>query len=73
MIKEKRLALHYTQEKMAALLEISTRQYQRIDKEEDIPRRDILKKLITILNMNDEELGRYIRNMIEQTKKESSK
>lgn len=49
MIKEKRLAKKYTQEKMSELLGISLRQYVRIDKEEDLPRRDILGKLISIL------------------------
>ena len=37
MIKEKRKAKKYTQEKMAELLGISLRQYARIDKEEDLP------------------------------------
>lgn len=46
MIKEKRKSKNYTQEQMANLLGISLRQYVRIDKEEDLPRRDILKKLI---------------------------
>ncbi len=45
MIKEKRKEKHYTQEQMANLLGISLRQYVRIDQEEDLPRRDVLKKL----------------------------
>lgn len=63
MIKEKRKAKNYTQEKMSEILGISLRQYVRIDNEEDLPRRDVLKNLIVELELNNEELGEYIRNM----------
>lgn len=66
MIKEKRKLLGYTQEKMANILDISLRQYVRIDTEEDLPRRDILKALITILNLSNEEIGIYIRTMTDK-------
>jgi len=66
MIKEKRKKIGYTQEKMAEILEISLRQYIRIDKEEDMPRRDILKKIIKIFKLTNEEIGIYIRNLIEK-------
>lgn len=65
-IKEKRKEKNYTQEKMAEILDISLRQYVRIDNEEDIPRRDILKKLIMLLDMTNEEIGGYIRKIIEK-------
>lgn len=64
LIKEKRKLLGYTQEKMAEILKISLRQYVRIDTEEDLPRRDILKELIRILNLSNEEIGIYIRTMV---------
>lgn len=67
MIKEKRKAKKYTQEQMANLLGISLRQYVRIDKEEDLPRRDILKKLILELDLTDNEIGKYIRNITKNT------
>ncbi len=70
MIKEKRKERNYTQEKMAEILDISLRQYVRIDNEEDIPRRDILKKLIIILDMSNEELGQYIRKIVSTNEKE---
>ena len=57
MIKEKRKIMGYTQEKMANLLEISLRQYIRIDQESCLPRTDILKKLIDLLQLSDQELG----------------
>ena len=66
MIKEKRLAKKYTQEKMATILGISLRQYVRIDNEEDLSRRDVLKSLIRELELTDEELGKYIREMTEK-------
>ncbi len=64
MIKEKRKFKNYTQENMAELLNISLRQYVRIDKEEDLPRRDVLKNLITMLDLTDEEIGEYIRGIV---------
>lgn len=48
---------------MAELLNISIRQYVRIDKEEDLPRRDVLKNIINILELTDEEIGAYIRSI----------
>ena len=53
----------FLQEKMSQLLGISLRQYIRIDNEEDLPRRDVLKSLIYELNLTDEEIGIYIRKM----------
>lgn len=67
MIKEKRISKKYTQEKMAEILGISLRQYVRIDHEEDLPRRDILKKLIGELELSDSELGQYIREISNKT------
>ena len=66
MIKEKRKLKNYTQEKMAQILGVSLRQYVRIDNEEDLPRRDILKALINELDLTDEEIGAYIRKMTEK-------
>lgn len=63
MIKEKRKAKKYTQEKMSEILGISLRQYIRIDNEEDLPRRDVLKNLILELELTNEEIGEYIRSM----------
>lgn len=63
MIKEKRLKKSYTQEKMSQILGISLRQYVRIDNEEDLPRRDVLRNLIIELDLTNEEIGEYIRKM----------
>ena len=67
MIKEKRKSKKYTQEQMSKLLGISLRQYVRIDNEEDLPRRDILKNLITELELTNEEIGKYIRKMTQNS------
>ena len=64
MIKEKRELLHLTQEQMSKKLGISLRQYVRIDNEKAFPRRDILKKLIIELDLTNEEIGLYIKNLI---------
>lgn len=63
MIKEKRKSKRYTQEKMSQILGISLRQYVRIDNEEDLPRRDVLRNLILELDLTNEEIGEYIRKM----------
>lgn len=67
MIKEKRKTLGLTQEQAAEKLNISLRQYVRIDKEEDLPRRDILNKLIELFNLSDDEIGKYIRSITQKT------
>lgn len=67
MIKEKRKSKNYTQEKMSQLLGISLRQYVRIDNEEDLPRRDILRNLIIELDLTNEEIGKYIRKMTQNS------
>ncbi len=63
MIKEKRKEKNYTQEQMSQILGISLRQYIRIDNEEDLPRRDVLKNLIIQLDLTNEEIGTYIKKM----------
>ena len=65
MIKEKRKIKNYTQEDMSRRLGISLRQYVRIDNEQDLPRRDVLKNLIKELELTNEEIGEYIRKMTE--------
>ena len=67
MIKEKRKSKKYTQEQMSKLLGISLRQYVRIDNEEDLPRRDILRNLIIELELTNEEIGEYIRKMTQNS------
>ena len=63
MIKEKRKSMNLTQEQMTEKIGISLRQYVRIDNEEDLPRRDVLHDLIEKLELSNEEIGKYIRDI----------
>lgn len=60
MIKENRLKRNYTQEQLAEILGISTRQLQRIEKNEEETRIKTLKKIISILKIPNEEIIEYI-------------
>ena len=62
-IKFLRKAKNYTQEQMANILNISLRQYVRIDKEQALPRKDVLNRLINELELTNEEIGEYIRKI----------
>ena len=64
MIMEKRKQFGYTQEKMADILDISLRQYVRIDKEVCLPRTEILDKLISMFHLSNEEIGIYIKTVL---------
>ncbi len=66
MIKEKRKEKNYTQEQMADFLNISVRQYVRIDHQEDFPRKDVLKKLVNILELSTEEIGIYVEEILKK-------
>ena len=63
MIQEKRKLMNLTQEQMSKRLDISLRQYVRIDNEQSLSRKDILKKLISELDLSNEEIGQYIREI----------
>lgn len=63
MIQEYRKNNKYTQEQMAEKLKISLRQYQRIDKEEFMPRKYTLLKIFEILNIPIHEQKEYIYSM----------
>ena len=73
MIKEKRNQFGYTQEEMAGILEISLRQYVRIDKETCLPRSDILDKLISIFHLSNEEIGIYVKTVLYKKIKKKKK
>lgn len=62
MIKENRIKCGYTQEQLSELVNISTRQLQRIEKDENGTKIQTLKKIIKILNIPDEEILNYLKN-----------
>ena len=61
MIKEYRIKKGYTQEELSEILEISWRQLQRIEKDEEKTKISTLKKVIKILQIPDEEIIKFIR------------
>ena len=61
MIKEIREKRNYTQEKLAEMLEISPRQLQRIEKDEEKTKITTLKKIISTLKIPDEEVLKYMK------------
>ena len=61
MIKENRIKKNYTQEELAEILNISTRQLQRIEKDEDKTKIGTMRKIIKILEIPDKEIVKYIK------------
>lgn len=61
MIKKYRILRNYTQEELAEILEISTRQLQRLENDESNPRINTLKKIIKILKIEDKDIIEYIK------------
>lgn len=62
MIKEYRIKNNYTQEELAEIINISPRQLQRIEKDENKTKIETIKKIIQVLNIPDEEILKYIKN-----------
>lgn len=60
MIKENRRKMGYSQEQLAEILGISTRQLQRIEKSEDETRIKTLKNIIKVLKIPNDEILEYI-------------
>ena len=61
MIKEYRIKNNYTQEQLAEIINISPRQLQRIEKDEDKTKIETIRKNIRVLNIPDEEILKYIK------------
>jgi transcriptional regulator with XRE-family HTH domain len=62
MIKEYRIKNNYTQEELAEIINISPRQLQRIEKDENKTKIETIKKIIKVLNIPDEEILKYIKS-----------
>lgn len=69
MIKEYRKKQGFTQKKMAKILDISERQYQRIDREISFPRKETLEKIFEILKIDEETQKNYIYEMWKKGRK----
>lgn len=61
MIKENRIKKNYTQEELAEIIDITPRQLQRIEKNEDKTRIETLRKIIKVLQIPDKEILDYIK------------
>lgn len=61
MIKENRIKKGYTQEQLAELIDISWRQLQRIEKNENNTKISTLKKIIQILNIPDDDILKFLK------------
>ena len=61
MIKENRLKKNLTQEQLAEKVDISWRQLQRIEKNEEETRVQTLKKIIKALDIPNDEVILYLK------------
>ncbi len=63
MIKENRIKKGYTQEQLAEILDISWRQLQRIEKNENNTKITTLKRIIKVLDIPDAELIEFLKEL----------
>ena len=61
IIKENRLKKNLTQEELAEMIDISWRQLQRIEKNEDETRVQTLKKIVKALDIPNDEVIKYLK------------
>lgn len=61
MIRENRILRKYTQEQLAEILDISPRQLQRIEKNENSTRIVTLKRIIKELDIPDNEILEFMK------------
>ena len=61
MIKENRLKKKLTQEELAEMIDISWRQLQRIEKNEEETRLQTLKKIVKALDIPNHEVIQYLK------------
>lgn len=61
MIKENRIKQKMTQEELAEKINISPRQLQRIERNEEKTKIETLKKIIKVLNIPDDQILKYIK------------
>ncbi len=63
MIRQYRLASNLSQEELAEEIGISLRQLQRLEHHEENTRISTFKKIVNALNIADEEIIKFIRNV----------
>ncbi len=62
MIKKYRVEKGYTQEQLAEIINISTRQLQRIEENEEKTKISTLKKIIKVLQIQDKDIIKFLKN-----------
>lgn len=62
IIRNYRIKRNYTQEELAEIIDISTRQLQRIENGESITKIKTLKKVINVLKIEDKDIIAMIKN-----------
>ncbi len=63
MLKQNRIKQNYTQEQLSELSGVDPRTILRIEKNQTIPKVDTYAKIVTALNMTNEEIGKHIREI----------
>lgn len=61
MFKEYRLRQKFTQETLSEILGISTRHLQRIERNENEPSLELLRKMIKVLSIEDKDIIKFIK------------
>lgn len=69
MFKKYRLLRGYTQEKLAELTQVDIRTIQRIETNNTIPTLETLRKLIEVLNIDDNDILLYLKTNQEKVQK----
>lgn len=64
MVKEYRIKNNFTQEQLAEMIDISPRQLQRIEKNENQTKIETIRKIIEVLNIPDDEVLKYLKEVI---------
>ena len=61
MIKENRIKKKYTQEELSELINITPRQLQRIERNENKTKIETLRKIIKVLQIPDKEIIEFFK------------
>ncbi|MCI8396287.1 MAG: helix-turn-helix transcriptional regulator [Clostridia bacterium] len=68
MLKEERIKKKYTQEELSELTKVDPRTILRIEKDFTVPKVDTYAKIVIALGLNDEEIGKHVRNIANKCK-----
>lgn len=69
MFKKYRLLRGYTQEMLAELTQVDIRTIQRIENNSTVPTIETMRKLIMVLNIDDKDILRYLKNVPQEKEK----